>query len=43
MLKSGTLKLNNRTMKFVYSIIGDKPQQGYNLIFGFHGGGGVPA
>jgi hypothetical protein len=29
-------------MKFKYFTFGYKPQNGYTLIFGFHGGGGCP-
>lgn len=39
MLKSGELTLNGRTMHFIYREKGDKPKNGYSLIFGFHGGG----
>jgi hypothetical protein len=30
-------------MKFIFKAKGKKPQNGYSLIFGFHGGGGCPA
>jgi predicted peptidase len=42
MLKSGQLTLNNRTMKFTYQTKGERPPNGYTLVFGFHGGGGCP-
>lgn len=43
MLKSGQLTLNGKTMNFVYNTKGQRPPQGYILIFGLHGGGGCPA
>lgn len=41
MLQSGQLVINNRTMNFVYKTKGSRPNNGYTLIFGFHGGGGT--
>lgn len=29
-------------MKFTYKYFGEKPEDGYALVFGFHGGGGCP-
>lgn len=43
MLQSGQLTLNGKTMKFTYKTKGERPANGYMLIFGFHGGGGCPA
>lgn len=42
MLNSGTLTLNGKTINFVYSTKGNRPPNGYTLIFGLHGGGGCP-
>jgi hypothetical protein len=43
MLQSGQLTINGRTMYFVYRLKGNRPTNGYTLIFGFHGGGGTTA
>lgn len=43
MLQSGQLTIANRTWKFEYKTKGARPQNGYMLVFGFHGGGGCPA
>lgn len=42
MLESGKLTINGRTMEFVYKPKGNRPNNGYALIFGLHGGGGCP-
>lgn len=42
MLKSGMLKMNALSMNFTYQTKGQRPPNGYILIFGFHGGGGCP-
>lgn len=42
MLDSGSLTIGDQTMEFTYNIKGDRPPNGYTLIFGFHGGGGCP-
>jgi hypothetical protein len=43
MLQSGKLNINGRTMIFQYKMKGKRPNNGYTLIFGFHGGGGTTA
>lgn len=42
-LESGQITVDGRTMNFVYKLIGNRPVNGYTLIFGFHGGGGTTA
>ena len=39
MLHSKSLTIKNKTMRFQYFMFGEKPINGYALIFGFHGGG----
>ncbi len=43
MLQSGSLKIKDRTMNFVFKKKGNPPPAGYALIIGMHGGGGCPA
>ena len=43
MLKSRVLKIKDFTMYFTYKVKGAKPNGGYALIFGLHGGGGTDA
>ena len=42
-LESGQITVDRRTMNFVYKLKGNRPVNGYTLIFGFHGGGGTTA
>ena len=42
-LEDGELTMWGNTMKFCYRKIGSKPQRGFPLIFGLHGGGGCDA
>lgn len=39
-LNDGQLTIDGHTMKFCYNIKGDKPNEGFPLIIGLHGGGG---
>ena len=42
MLKQGNITLKDKTLKFQYFTRGNRPINGYSLIFGLHGGGGCP-
>ena len=42
-VKDGVLTLGDKTLKFRYFMKGDRPKNGYSLLFGMHGGGGCPA
>lgn len=42
MIKQGNITLQDKTMHFQYNMIGPRPEKGYALIFGLHGGGGCP-
>lgn len=37
MLKSGSLSIDDVKMEFTYSIKGNRPPNGFTLIFGFKG------
>lgn len=39
LLKEEFVTLNDKTMRFKYFVKGARPQGGYTLIFGLHGGG----
>ncbi|MFM7591305.1 MAG: alpha/beta hydrolase [Isosphaeraceae bacterium] len=41
-LKSGVLKLGDRSMPFVYKKFGEAPAKGHSLWISMHGGGGAP-
>lgn len=41
-LESGQITVGGKTMHFVHKQKGDRPSDGYMLVFGLHGGGGVP-
>ena len=41
-LKSGELKLGDKTMPFTYKKFGTAPKQGHSLWISMHGGGGAP-
>ena len=40
-LKDQSITINGRSMKFFQNKKGSRPSNGYSLIFGLHGGGGV--
>lgn len=40
MIKQGSITLQDKTLKFQYTIMEPKPPKGYSLVFGLHGGGG---
>ena len=42
-VKNGMLTLGDKTLKFRYFMKGDRPKNGYTLLFGMHGGGGCAA
>ena len=42
-IESKAITIGDKTMRFQYFTRGKKPQGGYTLIFGLHGGGGCPA
>jgi dienelactone hydrolase len=41
-LKSGVLRLGDRSMPFTYKKFGEKPAKGHSLWISMHGGGGAP-
>jgi hypothetical protein len=41
-LKSGTVKLGDRSMPFIYKKFGEAPAKGHSLWISMHGGGGAP-
>ena len=43
MVEEGKITLDGKTMKVSYFKKGERPQTGYSLIFGLHGGGGCPS
>lgn len=40
MIQLGSITLRDKTLRFKYFLIGDRPRDGYALVFGLHGGGG---
>lgn len=41
-LKQEQMTIAGRTFRFKQFVKGERPAQGYTLIFGLHGGGGCP-
>ena len=43
MIQQGGITLDGKTMFFQWFRFGDRPCNGYSLLFGLHGGGGCPS
>ena len=39
MIEAGQISIGNKTMRFKYFPKGNRPERGYALVFGLHGGG----